>query len=136
MTTTWKLTGQPAGCGDCEHCGRGLVYRYEVTSTEGEQMIVGRGCLKSVTGWTLTAAQAAYEVRMIGVRARRAVNWAAFAATNPETAAAIAADCEIKVTDAYNPAPAVRLSIEDAKREAPAFAAEYMARRGELYWAA
>ena len=62
MTTTaqatWKVTGKPNGGGSCEHCGRALVHRYEVTSDTGAKMIVGRGCLKAVTGWTLSAAQA------------------------------------------------------------------------------
>ena len=45
--TTWKLTGKPSGGGQCEHCPRGLVHRYEVTNTEtGAKMIVGRGCLE------------------------------------------------------------------------------------------
>ena len=95
MTTTWKLTGKPSGGGQCEHCPRSLVHRYEVTNTEtGAKMIVGRGCLKAITGWTLTAAQAEREIRMIEVRARRAANWATFTETNPADAAILLADCE------------------------------------------
>jgi len=91
--TTWKLTGKPNGAGECEHCGRNLVHRYEVTSDAATKMIVGRGCLKSVTGWTLTAAQAANELRMIEVYKQRAINWAAFEASNASDAATILADC-------------------------------------------
>lgn len=91
---TWKLTGQPAGAGHCEQCGRELAFRYEVTSGAGGAMVVGRGCLKVVTGWTLTAAQAARELKMIKVRAQRAVNWAAFTAAFPAEAAVIDTDRE------------------------------------------
>jgi len=94
MDTTWKLTGKPPGGGQCEHCPRQLVHRYEVTNTRtGAKMTVGRGCLKKVTGWTLTAAQAEREIRMIAVYAERAARWAAFETAEPELAALILADC-------------------------------------------
>jgi hypothetical protein len=94
MATNWKLTGKPNGGGQCEHCPRALVNRYEITCTDGTKMIVGRGCLKKITGWTLSAAQAEREIKMIAIHAKRAANWAAFAAASPELAATILADCE------------------------------------------
>jgi hypothetical protein len=61
-TTAWKLTGSrtaPHGA-TCDRCPRTLRNLYDLTDTAtGETMTVGRGCLKKVTGWTLTAAQAA-----------------------------------------------------------------------------
>lgn len=124
---TWKLTGKPDGPGQCEHCPRALIHRYEVTSSTGTKMIVGRGCLKQVTGWTLSAAQADAEVRMIATRARRAANWAAWATAHPRFAAIILADCE-----QYKNRPAacheIRLYIEDGVPERDRLAAGYMAR--------
>lgn len=92
--TTWRLTGKPAGGGQCEHCPRALVHRYEVTSSTGVKMTVGRGCLKKVTGWTFTAAQAEREIRMIRIRAERAANWAVFAEAHPGVAAVILTDVD------------------------------------------
>jgi hypothetical protein len=90
-------------------------------------MIVGRGCLKAVTGWTLSAAQAARELRMIEVRARRAANWAAWAAENPRLAGILAADCE-----QHKGRPAacheIRLYVEDGEAERDRLVAGYMAR--------
>jgi len=141
MTTTWKLTGKPSGSGQCEHCPRSLVHRYEVTSTEtGAKMIVGRGCLKAVTGWTLTAAQAEREIRMIATRARRAANWAAFAETSPTEAATILADCETYAAR-YNMATLgggasheVKLYVEDGERDLGRLVSNYMDRRHTLAW--
>lgn len=130
-TITWKLTGKPDGPGHCEHCGRELAFRWEVTSSAGDRMIVGRGCLKAVTGWTLTAAQAAREARMIEVRARREANWAAFAAASPAEAAVITADRE---RNAGRPAACheVWLGIADGAltgEQARDWAASYVTRR-------
>jgi hypothetical protein len=138
MTTTaqgtWKLTGKPAGTGQCEHCARSLVHRYEVTSDGGARMIVGRGCLKAVTGWTLTAAQAERELRMIAARARRAANWAAFAAGDPAAAAAILADCadysaRVPAQFGGGAAHEVKLGIEEGRGEA---AGRYLADRARI----
>jgi hypothetical protein len=137
MATTWKLTGKPNGGGSCEHCGRSLTHRYEVTSDSGAKMIVGRGCLKAVTGWTLTAAQAARELRMIEVRARRAANWAAFAEANPADADTILADCAAYAAQ-FNVAhlgggasDEVKLGIEEGNTW---MAGRYMADRTRLAW--
>lgn len=135
----WRLTGQPPGRGECEHCGRELTYRYEVTSSEGERMIVGRGCLKAVTGWTLSAAQAAREVRMIAVRARREANWAAWSAAHPAEAAAINADCAAwealaTVHCGGSASHEVRLYVRDDERDLDRLVSNYMRRRREFPW--
>ena len=112
MTTTWKLAGKPAGGGSCEH-------------------------LRAVTGWTLTAAQAERELRMIGIRARRAANWAAFAETSPKTAATILAGCAAyaaKFNIAHLGSGAsheVKLGIEEGHAW---MADRYMADRTRLVW--
>ena len=124
---TWKLTGKPDGAGECEHCGRGLVHRYEVTSSEKRVMIVGRGCLKAVTGWTLTAQQAANEVRMIEVRARRAANWQAWAAENPRLAKILEADCE-RYRGQCAACHEIRLYVEDGERHRDELVASYVLR--------
>lgn len=131
MTTTtgiaWKLTGKPQGGGECEHCGRALRHRYEVTSSQGRKMTVGRGCLKAVTGWTLSAAQAERELRMIEVRARRAANWAAWAAANPRLAEVLDADCE-QYRGRCAACHEIRLYVEDGEPERDRLVAGYMAR--------
>lgn len=136
---TWKLTGQPEGGGECEHCGRNLVHRYSVTSSKGQQMTVGRGCLKSVTGWTLTAAQAAAELRMIETRKRRAANWAAFTAGHPAEAETLEADCAAfaEMFGAHHTAGAsheIRYYIEDGEPAAMRCLEGYLQRRGEMPW--
>ena len=83
---TWKLTGK-GGPAQCGHCPRALVTHYTVTASTGQTMIVGRGCLKKVTGWTLTAAQAASRLRL----AEREARWEAWSAQNPAVAAIVTA---------------------------------------------
>jgi hypothetical protein len=83
---TWKLTGKGTG-GQCEHCPRQLVTHYEVTSSDGRKMTVGRGCLKKVTGWTVTAAEAERMIR----QAAREARWQAWCAASPEQAAVVTA---------------------------------------------
>ena len=89
MTAQWKITGKGAG-GQCEHCPRRLATHYVITSSEGRTMKVGRGCLKKITGWTVTAAQADAAARL----AARAGRWAAWSAENPAEAAFITARAE------------------------------------------
>lgn len=145
MTTTatadagWKLTARVAGTGTCEHCPRPLVNRYEVTHTDGRTLVVGRGCLKSLTGWTLTAAQADREIRMVAIRAARAARWADFAAAMPTEAATVLADCEAYA--ATMPAHLgggasheIRLYIEDGVPGALDLLAHYMTRRASFAW--
>jgi hypothetical protein len=55
-------------------------------------MVVGRGCVKKLTGWTLAAAEAARMLRYEEMKARRAVKWSEFAAEFPAEAATIDAD--------------------------------------------
>ena len=124
---TWKLTGKPDGAGECEHCGRALRHRWEVTSSAGTVMIVGRGCLKAVTGWTLSASQAEREARMIEVRARRAVNWAAWAEANPRYAKILMADCE-RYRQQAAACHEIRGYVEDGEPERDRLVAGYMAR--------
>ena len=139
MATNWKLTGKPSGSGQCEHCPRALVHRYEITRTDGARMIVGRGCLKKVTGWTLTAAQAEREVRMIAVYARRAARWASFTADSPDLAAVILADCArytatIPSQFGGGASHEVKHYIENGEDAAWA-AGDYMTRRKAWRWA-
>ena len=87
MTGTWKITGKGSG-GQCEHCPRQLVTHYTIRNAEtGQSMRVGRGCLKKVTGWTVTAAAADRIIRQAEKQAR----WEAWSAANPEQAAALTA---------------------------------------------
>ena len=88
MTAQWKITGKGAG-GQCEHCPRRLATHYVITNGS-QTMKVGRGCLKKITGWTVTAAQAEAAVRL----AARAGRWAAWCAANPAEAAVITAAAE------------------------------------------
>jgi hypothetical protein len=88
--TTWKLTGRGTG-GQCEHCPRRLATHYVVTDTAtGTSMKVGRRCLKKVTGWTVTAAQAEAAVRLAEQDAR----WSAWCAASPAEAAVVAQAAE------------------------------------------
>lgn len=75
MTTTPTVTAAPIGDtawylvkilhveGCCDHCGRSLKHLYEVVNPEGREMTVGRGCVKRITGWTLSYAQAQQALR-------------------------------------------------------------------------
>ncbi|MFU0240421.1 hypothetical protein ACKI1J_32370 [Streptomyces scabiei] len=60
-SSAWKLVRvrtTPNG-EQCGHCPRLLKNVYDLANTEtGQEMTVGRGCCKTVTGWTLTAAEA------------------------------------------------------------------------------
>lgn len=138
---TWKLTGKPDGAGQCEHCPRALKHRYEITAADGRKMIVGRGCLKKVTGWTLTAAEAERQIRCMAVKAARDARWAAFTTAHPEMAAAIQEDVDdycarVPRSSGFGAGAAseVKLNISDGSPGFPAeeYAARYMARRGEV----
>ncbi|MEJ8654836.1 hypothetical protein WKI65_44060 [Streptomyces sp. MS1.AVA.3] len=88
-TTDWHLAGIRTGrTGEiCDHCGRSLKSLYDVENqTAGQVMTVGRGCCKKVTGWTLSAAEAARILRAAEVAARQAEVWAEFTATHPAAA--------------------------------------------------
>lgn len=109
--TEWHLTGIRTTSGTaCDHCGRSLKNLYDVRNdSTGKALTVGRGCSKSVTGWTLTASEAARVLRMAQAAGRQAQAWADFSAEYPAVAADIAtADgwkgelrAEIKTGPAY-----------------------------------
>lgn len=115
---TWKITGKGAG-GQCQHCPRKLATHYVITSSNGQVMTVGRGCLKKVTGWTVTAAQAEAALRL----ARRAETWAAWSAANPEAAALVGAAADREAEEirqrrriVAGPAQELRQMIGDRER--------------------
>ncbi len=94
-TTDWHLTGirtSPAG-ETCGHCPRTLKNLYDVENSQtGQTMTVGRGCCKNVTGWTLSAAEAARILRTAERQARKAAAWAEFTTQYPQIADRLAAD--------------------------------------------
>ena len=61
--TAWYLTTILHTTGSCDHCGRALKHLYEVVNPDGKEMTVGRGCVKKITGWTLSYAQAQQALR-------------------------------------------------------------------------
>jgi hypothetical protein len=91
-STGWRLVGLATGSASCEHCNRALKYLYRVVNPAGEEMVVGRGCVKKLTGWTLEAAHAARLLRIAERDARRATTWAQFTQDHPAAAAQIEAD--------------------------------------------
>lgn len=109
--TDWRITGKNAQGGTCDHCGRVLKHCYTVTDPAGQDMTVGRGCVKALTGWTLTAAEAARLVWQAERETLRAANWAAFTAAHPQVAAEIEADCEQRIPAAHH----IRLDISDGQ---------------------
>lgn len=62
-STAWYLTKILHTEGSCDHCGRSLKHLYEVVNPSGQEMTVGRGCVKKITGWTLSYAQAEQALR-------------------------------------------------------------------------
>lgn len=90
-STTWYLTKILHIEGSCDHCGRTLKHLYEVVNPDGKEMTVGRGCVKKLTGWTLSYAQAEQALRSAlrcaEIDRRRAIVAAAY----PELAEAFAA---------------------------------------------
>jgi uncharacterized protein (DUF1501 family) len=61
--TAWYLTRILDASGSCDHCGRELKHLYNVVNPNGIEMTVGRGCVKRITGWTLSYAQAQQALR-------------------------------------------------------------------------
>src|SRR6185312_6908680 len=108
-TTGWCITGKTADGGICDHCARTLKHCYTVTNPPGEEMTVGRGCVKVLTGWTLTAGEAGRLVWQAEREVLRATNWAAFTAAHPEVAAEIEADCNRRIPAAHH----IRQDISD-----------------------
>jgi hypothetical protein len=96
-TTDWHLTGiRSSKEGQrCDHCPRRLKHLYDVTNTvTGQALTVGRGCCKKITGWTLSAAQAAQLLRHAAEQARQAAVWAQFTDAYPEGARTVEQDSE------------------------------------------
>lgn len=127
----WKITGKGSG-GQCGHCPRQLVTHYVITSGDGQVMRVGRGCLKKVTGWTVTAAEADRILR----RAERDARWQAWADAHPGEAAVINGDADREAEEirqrrrqCAGPAQEVRTAIAGNEFGWQNFLASYLARR-------
>jgi len=99
--TGWYLVGKHTAGGGCDHCGRPLANCYVVADSDAKEMTLGRGCVKKVTGWTLTAAKAEQMLQMIEDDERRAANWGAFTARHPDLAARLDADCDAMIPAAH-----------------------------------
>src|ERR1700693_647124 len=142
LAVVWRLTGKPEGRGLCDHCPRRLTHRYEITSSASQVMTVGACCLRVITGWTITPAEAESQLKWRKVTARREANWSAFAAAHPDEAAAIDADIAA-FTDMYpgrsgqaGASGEVRYQVEKHGTAAADLVAAYMTRRATLKWAA
>lgn len=85
--TTWYLIKILHTEGVCDHCGRQLKHLYEVVNPDGAEMTVGRGCVKKLTGWTVSYAEAQRLLYCAELDRRKSVVTEAF----PELAAAYAA---------------------------------------------
>lgn len=58
--TDWNLTNlnnTPTPV-PCDHCDRPVKRGFVITNPDGQEMRVGRGCVKQLTGWTLETAEA------------------------------------------------------------------------------
>jgi hypothetical protein len=97
----WKITGKSNG-GHCQHCDRTLKHCYTITNASGATMTVGRGCLKTVTGWTIAQKEADRLVWLAERTVIRAANWAAFTAAHPKAATIL--DLTIEADGKYAPA--------------------------------
>lgn len=91
-TTGWYLVGKRTEGGTCGHCGRALKHLFDVVTSDREELTVGRGCVKKLTGWTLTEAEARRLLWLAERDRKRATTWAAFELAHPEIAATILAD--------------------------------------------
>jgi hypothetical protein len=138
--TGWYLVGRPLGSAACDHCGRTLKYCYLVVNADAEEMTVGRGCVKKLTGWTLTAAMAERMIKIAERNARRAANWSLFEQAHPEAARTILADVAA-YEDRATPGMGASLSHEARDRMSDDWQCElgdylpyYLRRRPELWW--
>jgi hypothetical protein len=77
-SSAWKLVrvrNAPNGQ-RCDHCPRDLKNLYDLVNTAtGQELTVGRGCCKTVTGWTLTAAEARRLADLAAREAAALVRW-------------------------------------------------------------
>jgi hypothetical protein len=86
--TAWYLVKILHTEGVCDHCGRQLKHLYEVVNPDGKELTVGRGCVKRITGWTLSAARAEQALRSAKRVAEVSRRQAIVGAEYPELAAA------------------------------------------------
>lgn len=91
-TTGWYLVGRRVDSASCGHCGRTLKILFDVVTSDGTEMIVGRGCVKKLTGWNLTEAEARRLLWLAERDRKRATTWAAFELAHPDLAVTILAD--------------------------------------------
>lgn len=77
-TSAWKLVRvrtAPNGR-QCDHCPRTVKNLFDLANlATGEEMTVGRGCCKTVTGWTLSAAEARRLADLAAREAAALVRW-------------------------------------------------------------
>lgn len=95
-------------------------------------MTVGRGCVKTLTGWTLSAAEATRLLWFAERQKVRAANWATFTVAQPELAARIDADCADEQGTPQQVATVVRMDISDGDvwGDVKAFAENYVRQAG------
>jgi hypothetical protein len=87
----WKIVAKTSA-GDCEHCLRELKFVWHIVHEDGRKMAVGRGCIKTVTGWNVSQAQAESALRYAESLKRRAAGWSAFTSREPQLAEMIDSD--------------------------------------------
>lgn len=140
--TGWYLVGRPAGSAACDHCGRTLKHCYLVVNADAEEMTVGRGCVKKLTGWNLTDALAERMLKIAERNARRAANWTLFEAAHPAAARTILDDIAVYEAEAkQRPDLGYCLSHEARDRMSDDWQGElddylpyYLGRRADLWW--
>lgn len=113
----WRMIGRAEGSGSCDHCNRPLKHRYRVTNPTGAELIVGRGCLKTLTGWTKAAAEAERLAWLAERLKLRAANWQAFTANHPQIAARIDAEANSDTSPYAELASCTRLNISEGDVE-------------------
>ncbi|MGH3921331.1 MAG: hypothetical protein ACRDTT_00350 [Pseudonocardiaceae bacterium] len=122
--TAWYLVGMPEGGASCDHCGRELKHLYRVVNPGGTEMTVGRGCVKKITGWTLSYAQAQRALRVVRRCAEIDRREAIAAARYPGLAAdytAVQDECRAARADGFDPLSGYARVSEDVRRSAGLF---------------
>lgn len=122
--TAWFLVGMPDGSGQCDHCGRNLKHLYRVVNPDGAELTVGRGCVKRITGWTSSYAQAKQALcaaeRGVELARRREIAGAQY----PELAAAEKAvqdACRQAAADGFEPLSGYARVSAETRRHAAIF---------------
>ena len=116
-TNGWRMVGRAEGSGSCDHCDRPLVYRYRVADPGGTELVVGRGCLKTLTGWTKAAAEAERLAWLADRLTIRAANWTAFTTKHPDIADRIDAEADSETSRYAEAASYIRHMIFDGEVE-------------------